>query len=88
MIFRMSMQIGKAELVALAREHHEGPQEFDEVLRRCNKEFVTEVRDLLWNDLEEKYPERDFNGSKRSLTRANLAQRIKATLKCKFLLNQ
>lgn len=80
----MSMQICKEELVALAREHHEGPQEFEKVLLRCHDEFVTQVRDLLWNDLEEKYPERDFNGGKRSLTRANLARRIKTTLKCKF----
>lgn len=82
-VFRMSVKIEKRELIALARQHHEGSNDFDEVLRRCNDGFLKKMWNWLLSDLKIKYPERDFTGEKESKTRGNIMQKIKTTLKCK-----
>ena len=39
----MSVNLEKTELVALARDIHEGPSDFDDALRRCNAGFVKKL---------------------------------------------
>ena len=80
----MSMQIGKRELVALAREIHEGPGDFEEALRRCNDCFVKKLENRLWGDLVEKYPDRDFAGPRESVARKGLFGRLKTLMNCKL----
>ena len=80
----MSVNLEKTELVALARDIHEGPSDFDDALRRCNAGFVKKLESKLWNDLKKKYPDRDFTGQKESRTRANITDKLKRMLKCKF----
>ena len=82
-LFRMSMLIGKNELVALARDMFEGPTELENALRRCNEGFLKKLEKKLWDDLVERFPERDFTGKKESVTRKNLTARLKTSLKCK-----
>ena len=78
------MKIGKEELVALARELFEGPSELENALRRCNEGFVKKLENRLWNNLRERYPERDFTGGKETKARSNLKQKLKTSMKCKF----
>ena len=80
----MSMNIGKNELVALARDFFEDPSELENALRRCNEGFVKKLEKRLWDDLREKFPERDFTGGKETKTRVNLKQKLKTSMKCKF----
>ena len=80
----MSMQIGKRELVALAREIHEGPSDFEEALRRCNDCFVKKLENRLWDDLVERYPDRDFAGQRETVVRKNLLRRLKTLMNCKL----
>ena len=82
-LFRMSMNIGKNELVALARDCIEEPSELENALRRCNDGFVKKLEKRLWDDLREKYPERDFTGGKETKTRCNLKRKLKTSMKCK-----
>ena len=82
--FRMSMQIGKTELVALAREIHEG-SDFNGSLSRCKESFRKKLETALWAQLKEKYPDRDFTcGKPEPLTHANIVTNLKPVLKCKF----
>ena len=80
----MSMNIGKNELVALARDFFEDPSELENALRRCNEGFVKKLEKRLWDDLRERYPERDFSGKKEVTTRWNLKRKLKTSMKCKF----
>ena len=82
-LFRMSIFIQRNELVALARDMFEGPTELENALRRCNEGFIKKLEKKLWDDLVERFPERDFTGKKESVTRKNLAARLKTSLKCK-----
>ena len=83
-LFRMSLFIERNELVALATDMFEGPSELESALRRCNDGFVKKLENKLWNDLKERYPERDFTGEREVVTRKNLTKRLKTSLKSKF----
>ena len=77
----MSMQIEKRELVTLAREIHEDPIDFEKALSRCNDGFMKKIENRLWDDLVQRYPERDFAGQRESVTRRDLRRRLKTVLK-------
>ena len=81
----MSVKIGKRELVALARDFYEEESSLDKALERCNDGFITKLEKSLWDDIREKYPDRDFTKGKESKTRANIKRRLKTVLKCKSL---
>ena len=82
----MSMNIGRTEIVALARDVYEG-NDFEGAIARSKKSFVKKLENKLWDDLKEKYPERDFTGGKESRTRANIMQKLERLLKCKSILS-
>ena len=86
-MFRMSVQFSRNELIALARENHEGSKDFDEALRRCHDGFLNKLFNVIWNDLAEKYPHRDFTRGDESKTRGNLIKRIRTALKRKLTYN-
>ena len=58
-MFRMSMNIGKLELVNLAREIY-GDEGMKDRLSRAKKSFREKVERKLWDVLREQYPERDL----------------------------
>ena len=78
----MSMKIGRTELVALARDIYEG-NDFKGTLARSKKPFVKKLEKKLWEDLKEKYPERDFTCEDESRTRANIVKKLERVMKCK-----
>ena len=84
-MFRMSMKIGRNELVDLARDIYEG-NNFEGTLARSNKSFVKKLENKLWTDLKEKYPERDYTGGDESRTRSNIVKKMERILKCKLFL--
>ena len=75
------MNIGKRELVALAREIHGEKTDFEKALQRCHDGLVKKVEKKLWDNLVEKYPERDFVGEREYVTRKDLRGRLKTVLK-------
>ena len=82
----MSMNFERTEIVALARDVYEG-NDFEGALARSKKSFVKKLENKLWDDLKEKYPERDFTGGKESRTRANIVKKLERLLKCKSILS-
>ena len=78
----MSMKLRRTDLVALAREIYEG-NDFEGTLARSKRSFIKKLETKLWDDLKEKYPERDYAGTMESRTRANIVKKLERILKCK-----
>ena len=79
-IFRMlSMKIGRSELMALAREVYEKPD-----FGRSKKPMRKKVETRLWNNLIEKFPDRDFTRGDEALTRAHIVRDLEPIFKCKY----
>ena len=76
------MNIGRTEIVALARDVYEG-NDFKGTLARSKKPFVKKLENKLWGNLKERYPDRDFTCGDESLTRANIVKKLERILKCK-----
>ena len=79
-MFRMSLKIGRSELVDLAREI-EGQGDLEKTVRRCNEGFLKKLEKKFWENLVEKYPGRDFSGTHEGRTRINLRRKLKTLLK-------
>ena len=79
-LFRMSLKIGRNELVDLAREI-EGQGDLEKTVRRCNEGFLKKLEKKFWENLVEKYPGRDFSGTHEGRTRINLRRKLKTLLK-------
>ena len=81
-MFRMSMKIGKLELVNLAREIY-GDEGMKDRLSRAKKSFREKVERKLWDVLREQYPERDFTRGNEPLTRKHIVRSMEPIFKCK-----
>ena len=74
------MNIGKAELVAIARGLYAKPD-----FARCKESMRKRVITELWNDLKEKFPGRDFTCGHETRERNRLVQNLVSIFKCKFV---
>ena len=78
------MKIGRSELVALASDIYEG-NNLNGYLRDAKKSCRKKVADRLWDDLKEKYPERDFTLGDEPKARSRIIQNLEPVLKCKLV---
>ena len=77
--FRMSVTFEKSELIAIAKQT-EG-EKLESSLSRINDCFIKRVEKKIWDDLTERFPERDFRGDREGVTRRNFRRRLKTALK-------